>query len=269
MRLLRDVRESTRLLLLLEITTRQHSRMKSLADTVDLTVQGVSDYLKGLTEEGLIHREAGVYRPTMDGVALLQERFRELREFVEHASGRMRILDFCSALAGSDIQEAERVGLFMEDGYLVAHPGRTSPSQGKALHAARRGEDVAVVELEGMVDLPRGTITVLRLPGARGGGTQAVDEEQAKRILRAHRHHRLGVSDAVARALAEKLGRAVDFEFAVAAAAVEAAQRGLDVLLLASEDSLGDVLAGLEAAGEGAEQRVPYEVEVVGRSQQR
>lgn len=268
MRLLRHVRESTRLLLLLEITTRQHSRMKTLADKVGLTVQGVSDYLKGLTEEGFIRREGRVYRPTMDGVALLQERFKELRDFVEQAAGRMRILDFASALAGAAIQEGERVGLFMEDGYLVAHPDRTSPSHGKALHAARQGEDVAVVELEGMVELPRGTITVLRLPGGREGGTRALDGEKVRRVLEEHPRHRLGVSGAVARALAVKLGRPIDFEFAVAAAAVEAAQRGLDVLILASEDALGDVLVGLEAAGEGPEQRIPYEVRDLGRSQE-
>lgn len=269
MKLLRDVRESTRLLLLLEITTQQHSRMRTLAETVGLTVQGVSDYLKGLTEEGLITREGGVYAATMDGVALLQKRFKELRDFVEGAYGQVRFLDFTSALAGAEIQEGEAVGLFMEDGSLVARPGRSSTSEGRALHSAEEGEDVAVAELEGMVELPRGTVTVLRLPGAREGGTRALDLRHAKRFLQGHPHDRLGVADAVARALARKLDRSVDFEFAVAAASVEAAQRGLRVLILASEDSLGDVVAGLEAAGEGPEGRVPYDVETVRRSQQR
>ncbi len=260
MHVLRDIREATRLLILLEITTDRHSRMKSIAAKVGLTVQGVSGYLKSMSGEGLIHRVGGFYAATIKGVDLLHERFKELRDFVERSSREMRMLDICTAIAGSNIEEGELVGLFMEKGYLVAHPGRESSSQGRSLHAAGKGEDVALVELEGIVDLNLGRITLLRIPGARQGGTNNVDVERAKEFISTHRGDKVAVNDAVARILATKLGLEPDFEFASVSASMEAALRGLDVLLLASEDSASEAVSGIEAGNEGLEEKVPYQV---------
>ncbi|MEE9237472.1 MAG: winged helix-turn-helix domain-containing protein [Thermoplasmata archaeon] len=260
MRILRDVRESTKLLILLEITTHRHSRLKSIAEKVGLTVQGVSDYLKSLSSEGLIHRVEGIYAATMKGVDLLQERFKELREFVERAYSKMRILDTCAAVAGEDILEGERVGLFMEDAYLVAYPGRESSSHGRSLHSARKGEDIALVNLEGIVELSVGKITLLRIPGAREGGTRAVDLPEAHQFLQRHLGDKIAVNDAVARALALKLGLEPDFEFAAIDASVEAALRGLDVLLIVSEDSSSEAVSAIEAANEDLKEKVSYHV---------
>ena len=260
MKLLRDVREGTRLLLLLEITTGRHTRLKSLAEKLDLSVQGVSGYLATLTEEGLVHRENGIYTTTMAGVEALHDRLRELREFVERSYTETRILDMTSALAGEPIQAGDEVGLFMEGGRLVAYPGRESSSRGRSLQSVARGEDVAVVDLEGMVELEPGTITVLRIPGSAQRGTAAVDLAEAQRLVSSHEDGIVGVSDVVARVLSKKLNITPDFEFASVATAHEAAQRGVDVLLISSQDSSSDVITGLEAANEGSERPVAYRV---------
>ncbi|MFQ5919502.1 MAG: hypothetical protein ACE5I4_05590 [Thermoplasmata archaeon] len=260
MKLLRDVREGTRLLLLLEITTGRHSRLKSLADRLDLSVQGVSGYLGTLTDEGLVQRENGVYIATMAGVEALQDRLRELREFVERSYAETRILDMTSALAGEAIQAGQKVGLFMEGGRLMAYPRRDSSSQGRALQSVAEGEDVAVVELSGIVELEPGTITVLRIPGAAQRGTAAVNLEEAGRLVSSLANGVVGVSDVVAQVLSDKLDIVPDLEFAPVAAAHEAAQRGVDVLLISSQDSSPDVITGLEAANEGSERPVAYRV---------
>jgi putative transcriptional regulator len=258
--ILRDIREATKLLILLEIMTHSHSRMKTIAEKMGMTVQGVSDYLRSMREEGLIHRAGGVYEATIKGVEFLHEKFKELREFVERSYRDMRILDICSAVAGEDIREGDRVGLFMERGYLVAYPGRDSSSQGRALYSSKKGEDVAVVELEGIVELAPGRITVLRIPGSRDGGTGVVDMRHARRLLADHPDAKIAVNDIIGWALARKLDLRVDFEFGTVPASIEAAQRGLDVVLLASEDSAADVVSAIEAANEGLEEKIPYEV---------
>ncbi|MEE9163789.1 MAG: hypothetical protein V3U17_03200 [Thermoplasmata archaeon] len=260
MKLLRDVREGTRLLLLLEITTGRHTRLKSLAEKLDLSVQGVSGYLGNLTDEGLVHRENGVYIATMAGVEALHDRLRELREFVDRSYAETRILEMTSALAGDPIQAGEEVGLFMEGGRLVAHPGRDSSSRGRALQSVAQGDDVAVVDLEGIVELEPGTITVLRIPGAAQRGTAAVNLGEARRLVSSHANGVVGVSDVVARVLAKKLDIVPDFEFAPIAAAHDAAQRGVHVLLICSQDSSPEVITGLEAANEGLERPVVYRV---------
>ncbi len=260
MHVLRDVREATRLLILLEITTNRHSRMKSIAERVGLTVQGVSGYLKSMAEDGLVHRVGGFLTATMKGVELLHARFKELRDFVDASSREMRILDICSAMAGSEVKEGDRVGLVMEDGYLVAYTGREASSKGKALHDAAKGEDVALVELEGIVDLKLGRIALVRVPGARQGGTNNVDLDRAREFISSHPVDKVAVNDAVARILATKLDLEPDFEFASVSASLEAAVRGLDVLLLASEDSASEAVSAIEAGNESLEEKVPYEV---------
>ncbi len=260
MKILRDVREATRLLILLEITTHRHSRMRSLAEKIGLTVQSVSDYLKSMSADGLVRRVGGVYTATMKGVDILQERFKELKDFVERAYRDMQILDTVSAIAGEDIEEGERVGLFMENAYLVAYPGRESSSQGRSIHSAMRGEDVAIVELEGIVDLSPGSITLFRIPGVRDGGTKTIELSKARRVIQNRRRDKVAVSDAAAKALALKLELMPDFEFAAVAASVEAATKGLDVLLLVSDDSIAEAVSAIEAANEALEEKVSYEV---------
>ncbi len=67
-----------------------------------------------------------------------------------------------------------------------------------------------------------------------------------------------------ARAYAAKLGVDRPIEFAVVPAAIEAAQRGLNVLLLCPEDRVAEVVAAIEATNERTEDKIPYETVVVG-----
>ena len=116
MKLLRDVREATKLLILKEITSRRHSRLRTIADRLDITVQGVSEYMKMMTKAGLVRNVDGDWRATRKGVEFLQEDFLALKEFVESSVKEMSIVDVAEAIAGDDIDVGEKVGLFMEKG---------------------------------------------------------------------------------------------------------------------------------------------------------
>jgi len=76
--LLRDLRETTKLLILLELVKREHSKLKTLAERFGMTVQGISDYLKTMTTEGLVHNVGGVYKPTKEGVQFLPVSYTHL-----------------------------------------------------------------------------------------------------------------------------------------------------------------------------------------------
>ncbi len=97
-----------------------------------------------------------MYRATKREVDYLHSRISQIRDFVDSSIRDLRIIDVASALAGRDIEEGGQVGLVMEGGRLVAYPHRGARSRGRALHAARKGEDVAVRDLEGIVELKPG-----------------------------------------------------------------------------------------------------------------
>jgi len=249
--LLRDIREGTKLLLLLEVTSRRYSRLKGLAEKLDLTVAGVSEYVKAMDKEGLVQHVGGEYRATKRGVEFLQERFRTLRSFVETSAREMTIIDRTAALAAEDLAEGERVGLFMERGTLIARR-RRSPSTGVAATAAKRGQPVWIRSLEGIVELRPGRVSIARL-------TARSTLEGARRLARRVRPEAVAVLEVQGKAFAAKLAVEPVLEFAVVAATIEAAQRGLHVLFLCPEDRVAEVVAAIEESNVRSEDKIPYE----------
>src|SRR5713226_3362535 len=85
MELLRNLRASTRVLFLYEVTTSRHTRLRTIAERLGMTVQGCSDYAHGLERDGLLSLVDGEYRATKKGVAFLHDGLSDLRGFVERA----------------------------------------------------------------------------------------------------------------------------------------------------------------------------------------
>lgn len=259
LRLLRNLGESTRFLILRETSVRHHAVQRTIAEAVGITVQGVSEYLRAMEEDGLIQVVGGEYRPTMDGIRMLHERFRELRDFVDRTAAGLAVIDVTAAFAGNRIERGGTVGLFMRDGELVAYAGRKSPSTGRALRAAEKGEDVAVGDLEGIVALIPGRISLLRVPSAADGGSRRIDPTRVRGALRRANADVVGAIDVPAKALARRLRLRVDIRFGAVPAAIEAAERGLSVALLVSEDRVAQVVAAIEEANARTEVKIPYE----------
>src|SRR3989442_9249617 len=140
MELLRNLRMSTRLLFLYEVTTSHHTRLRTIGERLGMTIQGTSEYAHGLEEDGLLSLVNGEYRATKKGIEFLHDRMHELRGFVDRAGREMAFVETTAAMAGGSVHRGGRVGLFMENGVLVAHEGRASPSTGGGgLRAAAGG----------------------------------------------------------------------------------------------------------------------------------
>jgi len=100
-----DLRLNTKLLILLEITIVSHSKLKPIADRLGITVQGISEYIKIMQSEGLVHITGGGYKATKKGVQFLHENIRDLKEFVERTMKRLEVIDLCAAIAKTRIKE--------------------------------------------------------------------------------------------------------------------------------------------------------------------
>src|SRR3989442_11035288 len=59
-------------------------------------------------------------RATKKGIEFLHDRLVDLRSFVERARREMAFIETTAAMAGNTIRNGNQVGLFMEDGVLVA-----------------------------------------------------------------------------------------------------------------------------------------------------
>lgn len=255
MRLLRDIREGTKLLLLLELVRHRHTRLRGLADKLGVTVAAVSEYVKAMEVEGLVSHGRGEYRATKEGLEYLQSHVLALRDFVEESLSQVAIIDEAIALARDEIEEGQDVGLFMEAGTLVAR-NRASPSTGTAAFEASPGDAVLVRNLRGIVALAPGKIGILRLPTPRRSGRSIV--EACRRAVRRAKPDVVAALDVHAKALCARL-KLRPIEFASVPASIEAAQRGLNVLLFCPEERVGEVVAAIEAANDRSEDKIPYE----------
>jgi putative transcriptional regulator len=257
MRVLRDVRLSTKVLILYELV-KGRSAGKELAEAIDGTPQLVSDYLKLMEREGLLQRAGRTVRPTVEGVQFLQGRLQELGDFTYRAMREVNVINACAAIAGGDVREGDRVVLELRDGVIVARPGEKGASTGIAARAAKEGEDLAVRGLEGILEYRTGAVTVAALPSALEGGTSRADLKRLRPHLPGKGMQIVAALDPVGLVAARRLRLDVGIRFGVERAVVDAALRGLDVLVLGGRDSVGPVMTALEAHNQGSAARIEH-----------
>ncbi|MEO7397059.1 MAG: winged helix-turn-helix transcriptional regulator [Ilumatobacteraceae bacterium] len=266
-RRLRDRTGITRLLILAELERRPGTTLSDAAGVLGVTVQAVSAHAKELSALGWLHTQEGTYRATPKGLQSLHEGVRHLHDAVAALAAPLDVIQLTSAVAASPVQVGDLVGLFMEEGDLAARPARDAPSRGKARNAAKAGEEVIVGDLQGMVKLEPGRLTILSLPGPAEGGIASIDREALRRSVARKASQagpRMGAHGTGARVLARWLAKQghgqLDFEFAADRAAFNAAERGLDVLLLVTRDRLAEVMESFERLNSDTLRRVPVEL---------
>jgi len=269
MHLLRDLRSSTKLLILLELSVEPGIKMKELAAKLDMTPQGVSEYLKRMEAERLVRRSKRGHVPTKKGVALLHDGLGQLREFTCDAAARLQIISSCEALAGAAIKEGEEVSLVMEGGRLLAYPGKRGRSRGTAATTATKGREVLVTGLEGIVELEPGKVTVLELPPPGKGGSQIVKRAELMGLVKRVGPDIIGAVGAGAEALANKTGLELGLRFGIEKGAMEAAEKGMDVLILASGGRGAALISNMASENAALEDPVRMELASLGKGKNR
>ncbi|MEA3190901.1 MAG: putative transcriptional regulator [Thermoplasmata archaeon] len=265
LRSLRDRTATTRLLILATLGARPGCTLSEVAQRLGITVQAVSAHAKEMVADGHLEVADGRHTPTARGRQQLHEGVRGLRDAVAALAQPLEVIQVTSAVAAVPIAAGDQVGLWMVDGDLEARPAREAPSRGRALAAAKPGDEVVVGELRGVVKLEPGRLRIVTVPGPAEGGVARVDAPSLlKAIGKLPATARVGAHGTGARILARRLaGKGLprlDFEFAADTAAFNAAERGLDVLLLVTRDRLAEVLQGFERLNAATIRRVAVEV---------
>lgn len=236
---LRSKRDATRYQILVEIAERQPAvSQREIADAIGITAQAVSDYLKGLVEEGYVETSGrGRYEVSKEGVDWLISRTDELREFTAHVSEDViGQVETETALATDAIEESQIVSLSMVGGVLCATPGDNGGATAVAVTDAERNRDVGITDFEGVLDYELGEVTIVSIPPVAEGGSTSADPTTVAAHAASHDLVATAGTEAVAAARAADL--TVDIRFGTPEAVREAATKGLDVLLFATDDRL-------------------------------
>lgn len=235
-------RAATRFRILVEIAERQPAVSQGeIAENVGVTSQAVSEYIRDLVEDGLVDKQGrSRYRVTKEGVDWLFQAASDVRRFSEHVTEDvLEAMSEDAAIATDDIESGETVSLTVEGGLLHASPGDEGPATGVATTDAVADTDVGVTSFEGVIDLEPGSVTVIQIPTVRTGGSRAVDTDMvADTCADADLVGAAGV-EAVVTLQDASIDSAVTF--AAGEVAADAAERGLEVVVLATIDAVGRV----------------------------
>lgn len=241
-RILQDKATATKLQILIEIAAGQPDiQQKDIAKKLNITPQWVSEYVLKFVEEGLVTSEGrSKYRVTAEGVDWIMKLLREMREYFAAAEKVVRNITVCAAVAGSDLSRGQKVGLVMKDGALIASSYDKQSAKGIAVTDAKAGQDVGVSNIEGIVELEQGKVTILRVPGIQKGGSRRVDlvrlgkEISGEKIIGA-----IGVEASIALKLIDV---EPTYTYGAKEAIIEAAQSGLSSVVVCVDDEIPELL---------------------------
>ncbi len=230
----------TKFLILYKSAVDQPTKLAEISDDLEMSEQGVSNYVSELEENDLLDRSRNSYHPTSQGMELVREVISNLGSFLEEASDEINFISTCTAIASEKIEEGEKIGLYMKDGFLYASL-RDSSSVGTALSSAEEGEPLKVGGLQGITEMELGKIYLLQCD--LEGGAQEEAEVLEKKIKgEALKYDKLAIMGELQYGLCNMIGLEPDIKFAPIESTINSAEKGLDVLLLLSKSDMDQVL---------------------------
>ncbi|HYB63163.1 MAG TPA: hypothetical protein VEE86_01915 [Thermoplasmata archaeon] len=232
----------TEMLFLYECAAQRVPRLRDAAERLGLTVQAVSHLYRDLARRGLVELRNRQYTVTVSGRGALEGTLTELGEEVGRRLEQLQVVRSTRAVADRAVHKGEEVSLALVDGVLTAGPRSRSGSRGTAVSSARAGELVEVGELEGIVPIRPGSISVWVVP--RLDGRLPKVRRQASAALRAARPGLVAAQGLEAIFVAQRASRLPVARFGAASACLEAARLGVDSLAFVTEEELPRFLAG-------------------------
>ena len=246
--ILRNKNVATRFQILVEIATMQPNvQQKDIAKKLNITPQAVSDYVKQLLKDGLLTSERRPhYRVSNKGVDWMLKQLKELQVYSKLVEKTVSNIKVSAAVAGCNLSQGQAVGLVMREGLLVATDDLSIEAKGIAVSNATEGEDVGVTNIQGVINLQIGEVTILKIPNMQKGGSRNVDLEQ---LQSASRDKELIAAVGIEALTAlKRIGIQPDCIHGAREAVIEAANSGLSPVIVCVDEEIPMLIKGLEEA---------------------
>ena len=245
--ILRSKNLATKFQILLEVAANQPNiQQKDIALKLNITSQAVSEYVRELIKDGWLSSQGrSRYKVTREGVDWILRMARQLQSYSSFVNKVVSDISVSTAIADGDLSERQAVSLYMKDGLLFASPIiNNKGARGIAIAEAKRGEDVGISNVEGVIKLEMGKITIGLVPNVQEGGSRNTDLAKLKgEVDNAKLLGAIGVESLVA---LKQIGIEPDYSYGVNEAAIEAAHSGLSFLAICVEGGVPVLVQRLE-----------------------
>ncbi len=244
--ILQNKNSATRFQIMVEIAASgPNIHQRSIAAKLGVSPQAVSDYIQQLTSAELIDAiDRSSYRVSVKGVNWMLKMLREVNDYISEAARAVTNITVCAAIAESDLDKGQAVGLKMKNGFLFATDKLEGGARGTAVTGAKQGEDIGISNVEGLVELTRGRITILEVPVVQEGGSRQADLKQFKAQLT--KNQQAGAIGIEALVALRRAGVEPHYLFGVAEAAIEEAHCGLSFLIVCTADVTSGLIKKLQ-----------------------
>jgi len=246
---------ATKFQILLEIAANQPNiQQKDIATKLNITSQAVSEYVKELTKDGWVSSQGrSRYQVTREGIDWILRMARQLQSYSSFVSKVVTDISISAAIADSDLSAGQPVSLYMKGGLLFASGvTRNEAARGIAVSDAKKGEDVGISNIEGVIKLKTGKITIGKMPNVQNGGSGNTDFTQLKEKL--GNNVLIGAIGIEALIALKRIGINPDYIYGVREAIIEAAFSGLSSLVICTEEGVLTLAQRLE------EESLNYEI---------
>lgn len=244
--ILRSKREVSRLQILVEIAEHQPAvRQQEIAEKLGVTPQAISEYIREMVDEGMVSASGrGNYEVTKAGIEWVLENAESLEVYARHI--RRDIIQQVSvwtAIASEDLRAGDEVGVYMQNGFLYA--GKSAQAaMGSVTASAKKGDDIGVAKLNGIIDHKEGVVHVCKVPRVQHGGSKKVQREKLLSVIDG-----VGMVAAVgleAYIALNAAGKKPDMFFGAREGVIEAAFHGIDCAIIIVDEEFTDFLKRLE-----------------------
>lgn len=247
--ILRNKNLTTRFQILIEIAAKQPNiQQRDIAKTVNVTPQAVSDYVKQLLKDGLlISSGRSRYRVSTEGVDWILKQLKEAQEYFNSAEKTVSNIKVSAAVAACRLSQGQTVELVMRGGQLFATDDLGVGAKGIAISDATEGEDVGVTNIQGIISLETGEVTILEVPNMQKGGSKKVDLD---RLQSASRDRKPIASVGIEALTAlKRIGIQPDYIYGATEAVIEATNSGLSPVIVCIDAEIPILIKRLEEAG--------------------
>ena len=247
--ILQNKNSATRFQILVEIAASgPNIQQKDIATKLGVTPQAISDYVHQLTKEELVVSTGrSQYKVSTKGVNWMLKVLRELRSYTAMVEQAVTNVTVCAAIAECDLNQGQTVGLKMKNGLLFATSQINGGARGIVVSSVSQGEDIDVSNIEGLVDLIRGRITILQVPSIQNGGSRQVNLERLQ--AQVTDNQQVGAIGIEALVSLRRIDVEPRYLYGVTEAAIEAAQCGLSFVIVCTDDAIPGLIKRLQEEG--------------------
>ncbi len=232
--------------ILVEIAAGQPNvQQKDIAKKINVTPQAVSEYVKELIDRNMVISDRrSRYRITKEGVNWILEFSRELQNYSNFVNKIVTHISVSPAIADTTLIKGQTAALFMKKGLLHASNMTNTSARGTVVFDAGKEEEVAISNIEGIIELQAGMVTIGKIPGIQHGGSRNVDLIKLKSILIGK--ELIGVIGMESLMTLKRLNITPVFIYGVKEATLEAARSGLSPMVVCTEENTSSLIDVLE-----------------------